>query len=159
MSSLRLLCPALIFSIFSWIFVSCVLIPAKREGKVLFVTVISALLNLILNIILIPRFAENAAVTTSLSEFISMLFDICFCKDIIKGIYSKKFWKNIAVYIVGSMAIILICIAGNYLFDSTLVIIAFDVIISVVEYVLILVGLKKTNAMRALDIVVMKLGG
>ena len=159
MSSLRLLCPALIFSIFSWIFASCVLIPAKREGKVLFVTVISALLNLILNIILIPRFAENAAVTTSLSEFISMLFDIYFCKDIIKGIYSKKFWKNIAVYIVGSMEIILICIAGNYLFDSTLVIIAFDVIISVVEYVLILVGLKNTNAMRALDIVVMKLGG
>ncbi|MBT9013082.1 poly-gamma-glutamate biosynthesis protein, partial [Lactobacillus delbrueckii subsp. bulgaricus] len=71
-SSLRLLCPALIFSIFSWIFTSCVLIPAKREDKVFIVTAVSAIINVVLNLLLMPAFKENAAaVTTSLSEFVS----------------------------------------------------------------------------------------
>lgn len=157
-TSLRLLCPALVFSIFSWIFASCVLIPAKRESKVLLITIISASLNLILNIILIPLFAENAAAfTTSLSEFISMLLDIYFCRDIIKGIYGKKFWEDILLYILFSMTIIPICLAGSALFESTIAIIVFDVVISVIEYMLLLIGVKNSNAIELVDMVITRL--
>ncbi len=157
-TSLRLLCPALVFSIFSWIFASCVLIPAKRESKVLLITIISASLNLILNIILIPLFAENAAAfTTSLSEFISMLLDIYFCRDILKGIYGKKFWKDVLLYILFSMTIIPICLAGSVLFESTIAIIVFDVGISVIEYVLLLIGVKNSNAIELVDMVITRL--
>ncbi|CUS16847.1 flippase [Lactobacillus delbrueckii] len=156
-TSLRLLCPALVFSIFSWIFASCVLIPAKRESKVLLITIISALLNLILNIILIPHFAETAAaIITSLSEFVSMVMDIYFSRDIIKGVYSKGFFKNIVVYILGSTAVAFVCVAGNLLFKSTIAIIAFDVIASVLEYGLILIGTQNNNIMQAIDMLALK---
>lgn len=55
-TSLRILCLALIICLFNWFYTSCILIPSKKEKKVLLATVCSALLNLILNFILIPFF-------------------------------------------------------------------------------------------------------
>ncbi|MCD5481047.1 flippase [Lactobacillus delbrueckii subsp. bulgaricus] len=151
-SSLRLLCPALIFSIFSWIFTSCVLIPAKRENKVLIITIISAAANLILNLLLMPSLEENAAaITTSLSEAISMLLGIYYSKDIIKRLYDKGFWKDILLYIFGALAIVVICICGNSIFKSTIRIILFDVILSSLEYALILLGAKNKFALDVLE--------
>lgn len=151
-SSLRLLCPALIFSIFSWIFTSCVLIPAKRENKVLVITVISAVANLTLNILLMPSLKENAAaITTSLSEAISMTLGIWYSRDVIKGLYKKEFWKDVLLYTLGSLAIVAICYAGSILFTSTMAIILFDIILSIVEYVLILLGMKNKFAFDVLE--------
>lgn len=157
-SSLRLLCPALVFSIFSWIFTACSLIPAKRENKVLIITTTSALLNLVLNLLLIPNLNENAAaITTSLSEMISMLLGIYYSRDIIKGVFLKDFWLDIVSYLVGSIAIVFICYAGSCLFKTTLFIVIFDVLVSIIEYALILIGTKNRNAMNALDFIVMRL--
>lgn len=157
-SSLRLLCPALIFSIFSWIFTSCVLIPAKREDKVLIITIISALVNLVLNLLLMPSLKENAAaITTSLSEAISMFLGIYYSRDIIKGIYSNKFWKDVLIYILGALTIIVICFVGNILFDSTMAIILFDVVLSIIEYSLILLGTKNKLAFAVLENILMRL--
>lgn len=151
-SSLRLLCPALIFSIFSWIFTSCVLIPAKRENKVLVITVISAVANLTLNILLMPSLKENAAaITTSLSEAISMTLGIWYSRDVIKGLYKKEFWKDVLLYTLGSLAIVAICYAGSILFTSTMAIILFDIILSIVEYVLILLGMKNKFVFDVLE--------
>lgn len=156
-SSLRLLCPAIIFSIFSWIFTSCVLIPAKRENKVLIITTISAIANLVLNLLLMPFLEENAAaITTSLSEAISMLLGIYYSKDIIRGVYNKKFWKDISIYIIGGLAIVVICISGNILFDSLIVAILFDVILSCLEYILILFGAKNQFAFSVLEYILMR---
>src|SRR5699024_5904340 len=52
-NSLRIITWAIIFSIFAWIFSDCVLFPAKRESKVLRNTVITGIVNIILNFILI----------------------------------------------------------------------------------------------------------
>lgn len=151
-SSLRLLCPALIFSIFSWIFTSCVLIPAKRENKVLVITVISAVANLTLNILLMPSLKENAAaITTSLSEAISMTLGIWYSRDVIKGLYKKEFWKDVLLYTLGSLAIVAVCYAGSILFTSTMAIILFDIILSIIEYVLILLGMKNKFAFDVLE--------
>lgn len=156
-SSLRLLCPALIFSIFSWIFTSCVLIPAKRENKVLIITVISAVVNLILNLLLMPSLKENAAaITTSLSEAISMLLGIYYSRDIIKGLYKSGFWKEIFTYILGTISIVIICFAGDVLFNSTVMIILFDVVLSIVEYVLILLGIKNKFALDVLERILLR---
>ncbi|NRN79711.1 hypothetical protein IMAU50024_02035 [Lactobacillus helveticus] len=51
-NSLQIIAWAIIFSIFAWIFSDCVLIPAKRELKVLRNTLITAAINVILNLIL-----------------------------------------------------------------------------------------------------------
>ncbi|XJZ61484.1 flippase [Lactobacillus delbrueckii subsp. bulgaricus] len=156
-SSLRLLCPALIFSIFSWIFTSCVLIPAKRENKVLIITVISAVVNFILNLLLMPSLKENAAaITTSLSEAISMLLGIYYSRDIIKGLYKSRFWKKIFTYILGTISIVIICFAGDVLFNSMVMIILFDVVLSIVEYVLILLGVKNKFALDVLERILLR---
>lgn len=55
-SSLSIIAFAIIFSIFSWIFSDCVLIPAKRESLVFHCTLITAVFNVVVNIILIPFF-------------------------------------------------------------------------------------------------------
>ncbi|ARR37422.1 flippase [Lactobacillus delbrueckii] len=156
-SSLRLLCPALIFSIFSWIFTSCVLIPAKRENKVLIITVISAVVNLILNLLLMPSLKENAAaITTSLSEAISMLLGIYYSRDIIKGLYKSGFWKKIFTYVLGTISIVIICFAGDVLFNSMVMIILFDVVLSIVEYLLILLGVKNKFALDVLERILLR---
>ncbi len=156
-SSLRLLCPALIFSIFSWIFTSCVLIPAKRENKVLIITILSAVVNVVLNLLLMPSLKENAAaITTSLSEAISMLLGIYYSRDIIKGLYKSSFWKGIFTYILGTISIVIICFAGDVLFNSTVMIILFDVVLSIVEYVLILLGVKNKFALDVLERILLR---
>lgn len=156
-SSLRLLCPALIFSIFSWIFTSCVLIPAKRENKVLIITILSAVVNLILNLLLMPSLKENAAaITTSLSEAISMFLGMYYSRDIIKGLYKSRFWKEIFTYILGAISIVIICFAGDILFDSTIVVILFDVALSVLEYALLLLGVKNKFALDVLDRILLR---
>ena len=156
-SSLRLLCPALIFSIFSWIFTSCVLIPAKRENKVLIITVLSAVVNLVLNLLLMPSLKENAAaITTSLSEAISMFLGMYYSRDIIKGLYKRGFWKEIFTYILGTISIVIICFAGDVLFNSTVMIILFDVVLSIVEYVLILLGVKNKFALDVLERILLR---
>ncbi|MBT9050679.1 flippase [Lactobacillus delbrueckii subsp. bulgaricus] len=156
-SSLRLLCPALIFSIFSWIFISCVLISAKRENKVLIITVLSAVVNLILNLLLMPSLKENAAaITTSLSEAISMSLGIYYSRDIVKGLYKSGFWKEIFKYILGTISIVIICFAGDVLFNSTVMIILFDVVLSIVEYVLILLGVKNKFALDVLERILLR---
>jgi O-antigen/teichoic acid export membrane protein len=156
-SSLRLLCPALIFSIFSWIFTSCVLIPAKRENKVLIITILSAVVNLVLNLLLMPSLKENAAaITTSLSEAISMLLGIYYSRDIIKGLYKSGFWKDIFTYILGTISIVIICFAGDVLFNSTVMIILFDLVLSIVEYVLILLGVKNKFALDVLERILLR---
>lgn len=156
-SSLRLLCPALIFSIFSWIFTSCVLIPAKRENKVLIITVQSAVVNLALNLLLMPSLKENAAaITTSLSEAISMFLGMYYSRDIIKGLYKSGFWKEIFTYILGAISIVIICFAGDVLFDSTVMVILFDVVLFIVEYALILIGLKNKFALDVLERVLLR---
>ena len=156
-SSLRLLCPALIFSIFSWIFTSCVLIPAKRENKVLIITILSAVVNVVLNLLLMPSLKENAAaITTSLSEAISMLLGIYYSRDIIKGLYKSSFWKEIFTYILGTISIVIICFAGDVLFNSTVMIILFDVVLSIVEYVLILLGVKNKFALDVLERILLR---
>lgn len=147
-SSLQLLCPALIFSIFSWVFQSCVLIPAKREKKVLIVTIIGAIVNFSLNLLLIPIMAENAAAfTTSLAEFIAMVLSIYYSRDIIKGLFLASFWRNILSYLLGSITIVFICLAGRMLFNALIPTLVFDVVLSVLEYILILVGTKNNFAM------------
>lgn len=70
--SLRILSISLIFAIIAWFLSQCVLIPKKEEKLMLKVTTLSAFVNLILNLMLIPYGQHNAAaITTMISEGIN----------------------------------------------------------------------------------------
>lgn len=71
-SSLAILGVALFFCLGAWFWGQCILVPMKMETVVFRVTVVSAVVNIVLNFILIPFWAENAAaITTLIAEGIS----------------------------------------------------------------------------------------
>lgn len=65
-TSLVLLSFALFFCMGAWFWGQCILIPCKQENIVFKATIVSAIVNIILNIILIPIWAENAAAFTTI---------------------------------------------------------------------------------------------
>lgn len=73
-STLSILAIAVIFVGISWIMSQCILIPMKKEQVVLKTTLITAVLNIVLNIFLVGRWKHNAAaVTTLISETVVVL--------------------------------------------------------------------------------------
>ena len=69
--ALQLLSGALIFAVPSILLSQCVLISMKKERVIFKATIFGAILNVLLNLILIPRYAHNAAAfTTFVSEMV-----------------------------------------------------------------------------------------
>ncbi len=116
--SLRILSVALIFCIIAWLFSQCVLIPAKKEKIVLGATTTSALVNVLLNYFLIPKWdMEAVAITTLVAELIMML--IC-CYSGLKIVSLGGVVKNnLITTAIGSAGVVLVCVLiGKLGFDS-----------------------------------------
>lgn len=151
-SSLRLLCPALLFSVFSWILAYCVLLPINRENKFFISAVVSATVNILFNFILIPFAFENgAALTTSLAEILMLILIIYYSKDILNGVYSIYFWKDISTYIMGSITIGLVCFIVKSCFDSMLFQVVLSTIFSMIVYGSILLFFKNQLCIEFLE--------
>lgn len=152
-NSLRIISWAIIFSIFSWIFSDCVLIPAKRENFVLRNTVITAIENIILNFILIPFMSyDGTSLSTVIAEFTVMIMNGYSCRDIIKPvIFKKDTLKNLLDSIIGCVGIVVICLLCDIGFKSLWLKTIFSVVLSVIMYGAILILLKNKNAYSMLD--------
>lgn len=152
-NSLRIITWAIIFSIFSWIFSDCVLIPAKRENLVLRNTIITAIENIILNFILIPFMSyDGTSLSTVIAEFTVMAMNGYSCRDIIKPvIFKKDTLKNLMDSVVGCVGIIVICLLCNYGVKSLIFKTIFSVVFSVIIYGVILILLKNKNAYSMLN--------
>ena len=152
-NSLQILCFAYIFSILAWILSDCVLIPAKREKYVLRSMSASAILNIVINIILIPSWNENAAaLSTVLAEFSMFVVNYHYAKDIVKDIFiSKTLLHTFTSSIIGCAGIVLICVLCNLSFRSLIIKTIFSVVLSVIMYGAILVLLNNKFAISILD--------
>lgn len=138
--SLKILSFSLICSIVSWYYTSCVLIPCNKEKIVLFATTCAAIINVVLNIILIPFFNINAAAfTTMIAELTSAI--ICFY-------FGREYFilkikpKNVSSIIIGSIGILLVCYLMKMFLTSDIIIIISAVIVSFIVYFVILLLLK-----------------
>ncbi len=152
-NSLRIITWAIIFSIFAWIFSDCVLIPAKRESKVLRNTLITAAINVILNFILIPSMSyDGTSLSTVIAEFSVMIMNGYSCRDIIKPIIFKKdTLKNLFESIIGCVGIVIVCLLCQWGWHSMIWRTVFSVILSVPMYVAILVLLGNEIAISMLN--------
>ena len=152
-NSLRIISWAIIFSIFSWIFSDCVLIPAKRENFVLRNTVITAIENIILNFILIPFLSyDGTSLSTVIAEFTVMIMNGYSCRDIIKPvIFKKDTLKNLLDSIIGCVGIVVVCLLCDIGFKSLWLKTIFSVVLSVIMYSAILILLNNKNAYSMLD--------
>lgn len=131
--SLKIICYALLFSVFSWFFTDCILIPCKKEKKVLVVTIIAAVSNILFNFILIPYGKQNAAAfTTLMAEFISM---------ILSGVYALKIsrislkYRNAIGTIIGCILIYLICLVFRNFNISIVLYLLLSIVGSAIIYI------------------------
>lgn len=147
--SLKILAVALLFSIFSWFYTSCILIPYRCESKVLIATIVAAIANIGLNFILIPSFQQDAAAfTTAIAEFLSMIIVWWYGKKYFKASFKKK---DILSVIIGCLAICLICtLSGKYI-GSILISTVVSVASSVVIYMITLLTMKNQSVDLVLE--------
>lgn len=139
-SSLRILCIALLFCIYGWFFSQCILMPAEKEKIILVATFISAIVNIGLNVCLIPIWKENAAAfTTLVAEFIMFMVCVIFGLKITE---IKLLNKNMIGVLVGCVGIVCSCKA-ILIFDFGIVKqLIFSMLLSGVIYGIILVIFK-----------------
>ena len=152
-NSLQILCFAYIFSILAWILSDCVLIPAKREKYVLRSMSASAVLNIVINLLLIPSWSENAAAfSTVLAEMCMFAVNYYYAKDLVKDVFvSRTLLHTFISSIIGCVGIIVVCILCNYSFQSLIIKTIFSVGLSIIMYGAILVLLKNKFAISMLS--------
>lgn len=130
--SLQILSIAIMFSIFASLITTGVLLPYKREKKILTATIWGAMLNIFLNLIMIPLLSLNgAAFTTLLAESLVFILSLYFARDL------YNFKVIIPPFIrtaIASIPVAVCCLLSKLYFTNTLLIIFVSIIGSIVTY-------------------------
>lgn len=143
---LQILCLALLVCMFGWMYNSCALLPCRKEKELFFVTLVSGLLNVGLNILLIPMFLENAAAfTTFIAELCSLLMCHAYAKGLVKITPNGKIMGSV---VVGCVGIVLVCLLVKALSLPLLLSIFAAVGGSVLVYAAVLLALKNPFAWK-----------
>lgn len=139
-SSLMLLSIALLFCLGAWFWGQCILVPMQKENVVFKATVVSAIVNVVLNLIMIPIWKENAAAfTTVLAEGISFIW----CSYIGHRYTNlSKIMSATLKSLVGCLGIVGCSIIGSRIISSDIGYICFTVISSILVYGIVEIFLK-----------------
>lgn len=137
--SMTILSVALMASLESWFWGQCILVPNGKEKTVFYSTLVSAIINLCLNLLLIPLFKENAAAfTTLISE------TVCFMWAYYIGrVYISNYnWnKEVVKIIIGCIAIIISVLIVRHYFANIYIVSVLSICFAsimyfVIEYIL-----------------------
>ena len=131
-SSLLILTLAVCAALLATFFSGCVLMPLRKEKYILKGTAISAAINVGLNFLFVPLLGGNgAAVTTLISEiFVAIYFGYLVHKEH----YHFIDWKALALSLIGSILVALVCIIMKRAFDSFIVYFGISIIVSAIIY-------------------------
>lgn len=145
--SLVILSIGLISCMYGWIYNQCVLLPAQKENVILTATIISAFVNVGLNVVLIGNWREIAtAFTTLIAE--SIMLVIC-RHESLKICRIKIFNKNLITVCIGTIAVVCICkIVSLWKLQSSIELFA-SVVLSGIGYLVVLLVLKNELIMKA----------
>lgn len=151
--SLKILCLALIFAVFSCYYANTILV-INREDKIFFeATVISAIVNIILNIVLIPFWGiEGAALTTVISEMIVMLK----CRPKSYSFQDKELTLDLKKSTVGSIAIVCCCSFCSSFQWGYMIELIISLIMSIFVYGVIEIILKNSIIVESIQILFWK---
>lgn len=132
-TSLKILSFSLLFAVVSYVLSRCILIPQKKDKVFLLATVLSALINIMLNIVLIPFLSFNgAALTTLISEMIVFYILLRKCKNSV--VFN---FKIIISSFIASIPIIVICELLKHTELNTIVTMIISVLFSAIAYFII----------------------
>ena len=146
---LQILSLALLVCLFGWLYNSCALLPCRKEKELFYVTLISGLLNVGLNILLIPYFKESAAAfTTLLAELCSLVMCHAYAKGLVTVSADRR---TVGSVLCGCAGIVLVCTGVKALALPNLVSILAAVLGSVAAYAAILLALKNPLVLEYLE--------
>ena len=160
-SVLRILIISFMFSLVGGSFLgNAILIPSKQEKYYMVVCWITAFCNIILNYLLIPKYAAvGAAISTAFNGFI--IFILLLFK-VNKNIKIEKILSVFIGPLIGCIAITICCLVCRN-FNNLFLRVIFSVVSSSVLYGAILLSLKNEFAIEILDsikrIFMLKFGG
>lgn len=147
--TLQILSIALIGAIFGGIMTYCLNIPLGREKYNVQATSISAVINIGLNIFLIPFFKQNgAALTTLIAEFFVFFYCLYKCKDIKRYIDVQAFVNNLVQAIIGCTLIFAVNMIISHFCSHVLIGLVLKIIFSVTIYGGLLILLKNELAIN-----------
>lgn len=146
--ALRILSVALGFAVLACFYCNCILLPNKKEKICLIASIISAIINIVLNFLAIPWLSFNgAALTTLISEAVVFCIYWFYGRTIQRTQVSKK---TIITTGLGCCFICLICAVSKLLLDNYLLVIFVSVALSGIIYVAILILFKNELIMSLL---------
>lgn len=133
--TLQILSIALIGAIYGGAVTYCLNIPLNREKTNMIATSISAAINILLNILLIPRYQQNgAAITTAISEFFVLFYCVFRHRDFTEYVDIKLLMKNFLQAGIGAVLIVLISRFFRATFDNSIMILLGIIITSIFAY-------------------------
>lgn len=154
--SLRLLGIALMCSFISGWIGNMTMLPAGKEKICLWSSVVSAMVNIVLNLILIPKWGLNAAAfTTALSELIGVLVKLPY---IDKQIKIDRLGEMLKAPIIGSIGILLLGFAFKRAVQIPWRVSALTILASAAWYLLVLAVTKNEFFMGFAAPVIDRLG-
>ncbi len=131
-TTIRIISPIIIAIALSNLIGIQILVSHGKEKITLVSTILGAVINLSLNLILIPILKQNgAAIGTLVAETSVMTFQLFYAYSYIKGNIKLK---NIASYFFGSSLIIIVILTLNLLVSNMIIFTSLSVILSVVVY-------------------------
>ena len=135
--SLQILSIATIFSLYAYVFTQCVLLPYHQERLIFYATFISAIVNVLLNLLFIPTFGINgAAITTVIAEAIVFVLSLIWANRYLK---IEVMVQDLKAILLGCIGIFAIHHISKVLFSNALYSLIFEVVISCFIYALILI--------------------
>lgn len=141
--SLYMLSIALFFTLGSWFWAQCVLIPFKQENVVFKATFLAAIVNIILNIILIPFYKENgAAFSTIVAEFI--VFSWC-RKEGLRYVKLDNITSTLRKVFIGCIPIFIITLFIKTLINNMILELILILFLAIPVYFIIEIFLKNKS--------------
>lgn len=135
--ALHVLTIALAASLLSGFMGNLIMIPSGREKVCLKASICSAVVNLILNLIFIPRFGfVAAACTTAVAELVGCFMQL---PKVEKEIQLGKIWTMVGAPLCGSAAIVVIGICVKALVKNVIMCTCLTICVSAVAYLAILI--------------------
>lgn len=154
-STLKILAPDILLSPLSGYISYQIVLPHNKEKVFMISTMVSCLVNIGLNILLIPLFSENAAAfTTLLSEALNILICVIFTR---KEIRYVELFKNAKNYLTGAGIMGLTLLIVTFLISSSYVTLFLSIAIGAFVYFFYLMIVKDEMILYAKDQFVSKL--
>lgn len=132
--SLSILSFAIIGAVGGSFFSNCVLLEHKKEKFILISTSISAVLNVGINIFIIPKFGINgAAITTLIAECVDCVLEAIYSREFIS--ISKLISKDYIYCFIGSISVLVICFLIKSIISAPIMCVLVSGFLSAVVYV------------------------